>query len=36
MTLPAFAASEVARMPAGSNPSYLTAPQLAEVLARLS
>ena len=33
---PAFAASEVARMPAGSNPSYLTAPQLAEVLARLS
>ena len=36
MTLPAFAASEVARMPAGSNPSYLTTPQLAEVLARLS
>ena len=36
MTLPAFAASEVARMPAGSNPSYLTAAQLAEVLARLS
>ncbi len=35
MTLPAFAASEVARMPAGSNPSYLTTPQLAEVLARL-
>jgi hypothetical protein len=36
MTLPAFATSEVARMPAGSNPSYLTTPQLAEVLARLS
>jgi hypothetical protein len=36
MTLPAFAASEVARMPAGSNPSYLTAAQLAEVTARLA
>ena len=36
MTLPAFAASEVARMPAGSNPSYLTTPQLAEVLGLLN
>jgi hypothetical protein len=30
-----FASAEVSRMPAGSNPSYLTAPQLAEVMARL-
>jgi hypothetical protein len=36
MVTPAFAAAEVARMPAGSNPSYLTAAQLAEVLARLN
>ena len=36
MTLSAFAASEVARMPAGSNPSYLTTPQLAEVLGLLN
>ena len=36
MTAAAFASAEVARMPAGSNPSYLTAPQLAEVMARLA
>ena len=36
MAAPAFSAAEVARMPAGSNPSYLTAAQLAEVLARLT
>ena len=35
MASAAFASAEVARMPAGSNPSYLTAPQLAEVMARL-
>ena len=35
MATAAFASAEVARMPAGSNPSYLTAPQLAEVKARL-
>jgi hypothetical protein len=32
---PAFATAEVARMPAGSNPSYLTGRQLAEVLTRV-
>ena len=32
---PAFAAAEVIRMPAGSNPSWLSADQLAAVLARL-
>ena len=32
---PRFATAEVVRMPAGSNPSYLTAAQLAEVVARL-
>jgi hypothetical protein len=36
MATAAFASAEVARMPAGSNPSYLTAPQLAEVMARLA
>ena len=30
---PAFADAEVLRMPAGSNPSFVTAAQLAEVLA---
>ncbi len=35
MAAATFASAEVARMPAGSNPSYLTAPQLEEVLARL-
>jgi hypothetical protein len=35
MTAGPFATAEVARMPAGSNPSYLTGPQLAEVMARL-
>ena len=32
---PAFAAAEVVRLPIGANPSYLTAAQLAPVLARL-
>lgn len=32
---PAFAAAEVVRLPIGANPSYLTAVQLAPVLARL-
>ncbi|TYP84592.1 hypothetical protein [Blastococcus xanthinilyticus] len=32
---PAFASAEVIRMPAGSNPSWLTAGQFAAVLARL-
>ncbi|SDQ04031.1 hypothetical protein [Quadrisphaera sp. DSM 44207] len=32
---PVFAAAEVVRMPAGSNPSYLTAAQLAVVRERL-
>ncbi len=32
---PAFAGAEVVRLPIGANPSYLTAAQLAPVLARL-
>jgi len=36
MSSAAFASAEVVRMPAGSNPSYLTAPQLADVMARLA
>ena len=32
---PAFAGAEVVRVPIGANPSYLTAAQLAPVLARL-
>jgi hypothetical protein len=35
LTDPAFAAAEVVRMPAGSNPSWLSATQFAAVLARL-
>ncbi|MGY1838660.1 MULTISPECIES: hypothetical protein [unclassified Modestobacter] len=33
---PAFAAAEVVRMPAGSNPSWLSADQYAAVLARVA
>jgi hypothetical protein len=36
LTTAAFASAEVARMPAGSNPSYLTAPQLRPLLDRLA
>ena len=35
LTDPAFAAAEVVRMPAGSNPSYLRPAELAPVLSRL-
>ncbi len=35
LTEPAFAGAEVVRVPVGGNPSYLTAAQLAPVLARL-
>lgn len=35
LAAPAFARAEVVRMPAGSNPSYLTAPQLQDVVDRV-
>jgi hypothetical protein len=35
VTTAAFAGAEVVRMPAGSNPSYLTRPQLQPLLDRL-